>query len=155
MTTKAQEREILKKIEKIMSPLEEDSYIKTAFKGIIEDAWRNIEDDFAICKADELEQTQKLLDEAKAERDRLQAKIERTESLSRDQLHTILFVVRQREREEMDKVKQAEADILQYAETPDCPEFRKAVNIRKYASEKVEMMRALDDPICHEMDARY
>ena len=47
MTTKAQEKEALEKIKRIMDHLEEDSYIKIAFEGCLEDAESNILYDYA------------------------------------------------------------------------------------------------------------
>ncbi len=54
MTTKQQERDALKKIRKIVADLGEDSYIGTAFKGVFDNADRNIEWDAAFSLADEL-----------------------------------------------------------------------------------------------------
>ena len=48
MTTKAQEREALKKIEKIIADLGEGSYVATAFEGCVEIAAQNIEFDAAF-----------------------------------------------------------------------------------------------------------
>ena len=47
MTTKEQERKALEQIKKIVSGLEENSWVATALDGMIEDAEENIENDFA------------------------------------------------------------------------------------------------------------
>lgn len=47
MTSKNQEREVLKKIRKIVEELGEDSYVGTTFEGAWELAEENIENDFA------------------------------------------------------------------------------------------------------------
>jgi len=46
MATKAQEREALEKIRKIIEELGENSYLGTAFEGFFEIAEDNIENDF-------------------------------------------------------------------------------------------------------------
>ena len=48
MTTKAQEREALQKIQKIVAGLGENSYIGTAFEGCFDLADQNIEYDAAF-----------------------------------------------------------------------------------------------------------
>ena len=50
MTTKAQEREALQKIQKIVAGLGENSYIGTAFEGCFDLADQNIEYDAAFTK---------------------------------------------------------------------------------------------------------
>ena len=47
MTTKEQERKALEQIKKILAGLEEDSYVVTAMRGMVEDAESNIENDWA------------------------------------------------------------------------------------------------------------
>ena len=47
MTTKAEERQALEEIRKILSRFEPDSYINTAFDGCLADAEGNIDNDFA------------------------------------------------------------------------------------------------------------
>lgn len=48
MTTKQQEREALDKIRKIVDELGDDSYIATAFNGVLEIAEINIDNDWAV-----------------------------------------------------------------------------------------------------------
>lgn len=48
MATKAQEREALEKIRKIVEGLGENSYISMAFEGCFDDAEENIENDFGL-----------------------------------------------------------------------------------------------------------
>lgn len=47
MMTKEQERQALEKIKKILAGLDEDGYVRTAMKGVIEDAEENIQNDWA------------------------------------------------------------------------------------------------------------
>ena len=67
MTTKEQERKALAQIEKIVSALGEDSYIKTAFAGCFEDARENIESDAAFSMKDRYEFAER---EARLQRER-------------------------------------------------------------------------------------
>lgn len=53
--TKAQERETLEKIKAMVEELGPQSYLKTAFDGIFEDAEQNIEDDAAYSMKARLE----------------------------------------------------------------------------------------------------
>ena len=53
--TKDQEREILKKITKLIEEAGPDSYISTTFDGIIEQAEENIANDWGICPVKDLE----------------------------------------------------------------------------------------------------
>ena len=48
MTTKDQEREALRQIQDILSQLEPDSYLNTAFDGCLADAEDNIDNDFMM-----------------------------------------------------------------------------------------------------------
>lgn len=52
MTTKEQERKALEQIKKILGTLEENSYVATAMKGMVEDAEDNIENDWAMSRYD-------------------------------------------------------------------------------------------------------
>lgn len=70
MTTKDQERKALEQIRKIVEGLGEDSYIGTAFAGVLEDAETNIEWDAAFSMKDRYEaaeRNEKLLREGLAD----------------------------------------------------------------------------------------
>jgi hypothetical protein len=56
---KGQERDALDQIKKILEELGNDSYVATAFKGCVEDAERNIENDFAFSMKDRYESESK------------------------------------------------------------------------------------------------
>lgn len=55
MTTKQQERDALQKIAEILSTLDADGYVRTAFDGVLEIAETNIENDWACSLKDQLE----------------------------------------------------------------------------------------------------
>lgn len=55
MTTKAQEREALQKIAEILSSLDADGYVRTAFEGVLEIAETNIENDWACSLKEQVE----------------------------------------------------------------------------------------------------
>ena len=67
ITTKEQEREALAKIKKILGGLEPDSYVNTAFKGCIEIAESNIDNDFACSLKESLESQKRAYDALEAE----------------------------------------------------------------------------------------
>jgi len=55
MTTKAQEREALQKIAEILSTLDADGYVRTAFDGVLDIAETNIENDWACSLKERLD----------------------------------------------------------------------------------------------------
>lgn len=55
MTTKAQERDALEKIAEILSTLDADGYVRTAFEGVLEIAETNIENDWACSLKEQVE----------------------------------------------------------------------------------------------------
>ena len=70
MTTKAEERQALEEIRKILSRLEPDSYVNTAFDGCLADAEDNIENDFMMSwkqRAASAAEAEKLAKKANAE----------------------------------------------------------------------------------------
>lgn len=67
MTTKKQEREVLKQIKTLVAELGSDSYIATAFDGAFDDAERNISDDAAYSYKARFEKLQADLSKAQAD----------------------------------------------------------------------------------------
>ena len=63
--TKQEERNILKKIEKLIAEAGEDSYIAMAFAGCVDMAKSNIDNDFANNPQEAIQTLKKNLDEAK------------------------------------------------------------------------------------------
>lgn len=59
VSTKEQERTALEQIKAILATLEPDSYVNTAFKGCVEIAESNIDNDFACSLKDELDAERK------------------------------------------------------------------------------------------------
>ena len=70
MMTKAQETEILNKIEKLIAQAGEESYIGWAFAGCVNRARENIEYDFALNPQEELECARKQTEEVRKEMSR-------------------------------------------------------------------------------------
>lgn len=75
MNTKKEERDALNKIVAILSTLDNDGYVNTAFAGCVEDACQNIANDFALswqdraeCYKNGMEQAQRERDEARSAR---------------------------------------------------------------------------------------
>lgn len=67
MTTKEQERKALEQIKKILAGLEEDSYVATAMRGMVNDAEINIENDWALSRYDAWQEAEHKADKAEAE----------------------------------------------------------------------------------------
>lgn len=70
MTTKDQEREALRQIQDILSRLEPNSYLNTAFEGCLADAEDNINNDFAMSwkqRAESAAEAEKIAQKEKAE----------------------------------------------------------------------------------------
>lgn len=65
--TKDQEREALEKIKAMVAELGPQSYLKTAFAGVFEDAETNIENDFAFSMKARVEDAEKQIKELKAQ----------------------------------------------------------------------------------------
>lgn len=67
MTTKAEERQALEEIRKILSRLEPDSYLNTAFDGCLADAEDNINNDFMMSWKQRAAEAEKLAKKENAE----------------------------------------------------------------------------------------
>lgn len=74
MATKAQEKEALGKIQKIVTALGPDSYLELAFDGVFELALENIENDFGNSCGWYISQYHKLTDELKKVRTEFECK---------------------------------------------------------------------------------
>lgn len=132
---------VLKKIEEELKHVPEDGYLATAFKGIVEDARQNIENDWALCKADYCEELQNQVDAyrdnvatleyAKAE---LAAKVDKQAAVIDaifERLEPTLKALNDyRVRYIAGRIDECNNDIIKYADTPDCREFKEAVQHR-------------------------
>jgi hypothetical protein len=76
MATKAQEREALEKIRKIIEELGENSYLGTAFEGFFEIAEDNIENDFGCSMKQRWESAEEKLEAAGIIRSNLEKEVE-------------------------------------------------------------------------------
>lgn len=77
--SKAQEREALEEIKRIIFTLGNDSYIATAFKGCIEDAAENIENDWACSMYDRWQTAEAKISDLEAEIKKLEHKLSESE----------------------------------------------------------------------------
>lgn len=154
MTTKEQERAALAKIRKIVDSLGEDSYVATAFEGCFEDAEENIELDMACSWKqraasweDNCQRLEKLLDEARKEREELNGIIHALN----DKIHTmnckilapedadavtaiIRKVICEAQKDEAD----AAAKIIAHAEIPSSDAFQTAVAAHRDAKARID-----------------
>ena len=154
MTTKAQEREILAKIRKLIESAGADSYIAIAFEGCIEDAEQNIEYDMACSMKqrlasaerkietlkDQLAESEKdyeaahaaaheVADEKNAEIEALKAENAklRKKIISVNDMDDCMAIIRDRICEYEEAATVAAEEIVKYAVTPECKEFQNAV----------------------------
>ena len=143
MTTKEQERKALAQIEKIVSALGEDSYIKTAFAGCFEDARENIESDAAFSMKDRYEFAER---EARLQRERAEeaeakaAELEalRGACLKRGEWIDFWNIAQCYINDRTDEAEAEAAVILANAEHPETDTFRVAVANRAELLKKIE-----------------
>ena len=161
LSTKRNERETLEIIRQLVADLGPQSYLGTAFDGCFDDAEINIEDDlafsmkaryeFAKGKVEELEtqlkkakQNIQVLIKRYDERD---AAFERMSSmvLPADDLEDLRQLVAAQVNEAKEKAKVESVTIIQFAKTPDAPEFKEAVNMYDhYTSTAAYYQKILD-----------
>lgn len=158
MTTKDQERKALEAIKKILAGLDEDGYVATAMKGVLEDAHDNIENDWAMSRFDAWNNAAHELEDARDEiaklRKELQAANERIDGLIADmnsrtlddeELGLITAIANDYKSDSDEEMVKAAAEIVAYAEEPDCREFRDAVFRHRMAgTQKTKCTRLLD-----------
>lgn len=143
MTTKEQERKALERIRKIVADLGENSYISYAFEGCFEKAEENIDGDMACSwksvaesKEGDIARLQMNLAAANREKaalvkknDELNAELAelKGKKLKPHTLSTMKILLKQ-EIEAAEKATAAAADrIVAQAETPECEQFKQAV----------------------------
>lgn len=78
MTTKEQERAALAKIEKILATVDPDGWLAEAFRGCLDDARQNIENDFVCSYYDRWQHADAKRGEALEELDRTRAELDAT-----------------------------------------------------------------------------
>ena len=170
LATREQERKALEAIRKMVVELGPQSYLAIAFDGCFEDAENNIENDFgdsmkarwlhadAQLKAakgtieelkEQLEESKKDYEAAREIAEQKDAEIEalRRQVLSADNLTDCRqlvdgYIVKLR-----DKIKAAEATILEYAERPEATTFRDAVMERKSLASDIDYYTSLAERI--------
>lgn len=86
MTTKEQEFKALEQIREIVAELGEDSYIATAFEGVLEDAEENIRCDFGVSMKERLDIAN---NEIAKQRENIRIMQSKIEELASDKQHLI------------------------------------------------------------------
>lgn len=163
--TKQQERDTLAAIRRMVDELGPQSYLATAFEGAFEDAESNIENDFgdsmkARWEAAEKRVAQAVKETAEAKEELAQVRRElqtaeddvnfyRDKVLDSDDLTDLAQLVDSYISGLRDKVKAAEAAILEYAEHPETTTFVDAVRGRKNLAKAIEYYQALAQRIKH------
>lgn len=66
MTTKEQERNALSKIQKVLAEVDKDGWVYVAFRGVVEDARMNIDNDFACSYFDRYNDSMKKIQQMAA-----------------------------------------------------------------------------------------
>ncbi len=159
MTTKEQERKALAQICKIVTELDEDSYVGTALDGALELAERNIEYDAAFSARyyiDKLEETEEQLKAANEKVRELEAEMERQQETHHSICETLYaqrisgYAAEAIERLLVDKteelqqeVRNATARIVESAESPEGANFKNAVSDHKSASQELEQFGSI------------
>ena len=163
--TKQQERDALERIRAIVATLGPRSYVGTALDGCLVDAESNIENDFgdsmkARWEAAEKRVAQAVKETAEAKEELAQVRRElqtaeddvnfyRDKVLDSDDLTDLAQLVDSYISGLRDKVKAAEAAILEYAEHPETTTFVDAVRGRKNLAKAIEYYQALAQRIKH------
>lgn len=148
MTTKEQERKALEQIKKILAGLEEDSYVATAMRGMVEDAEENIENDFALSRYDAWQDAEFRADCLAQELKEAQEKIAKLEELKKailsssenDLIRQSLIDYRFYLSNENQK---AAEEIVKYADNTDVEEFKQAVYTHRSTEKKLAVTQGL------------
>ena len=162
MTTKEQERKALEQIKNILSTLDANGWVCTAFEGCVRDAEENIDSDFALSMngrwqdaEQKIEHLKAELSEAKAEAEAATMRADRYSKslLSPEDLSTISSILQYHNQiKYLKDINESNEAILQYAETPDCDEFKTAVAKRKLSQ---RLSKQLDDLVVRIETARH
>ena len=168
MITKEQEKAALNKIRQIFAALGADSYVVVAFEGCVEIAEENIRNDSACSMKQRAKSAEKELEVANARVNQLrqriaeeQTKNERFQEMLEDaikkgnELKKQVFssddraffksLLNEKYKEVERKVEETSTRILDYADTPDCTEFKNAVRDRKAAIAAKEYYEGIHD----------
>lgn len=139
MTTKQQERDALAKIEKILSSIDADGYVNTAFAGCVEDARRNIDEDAAYSERDRANHFNNLVGKLTEEKTALEKELEslRRRALDKNDLTRAGSLTASRLEALQNHLKQYEQTILATCATPECNDFRAAVERRRIAEKEI------------------
>ena len=128
--TKAQERETLEAIKKMVAELGPQSYVAAAFEGCFQDAELNIENDWGC--------SQKQLADCAAERvTELEAQVKELEKKLHDEIG-------EKQAEDAEhKAAEAAERIVRYSDNPDSEEFKAAVRERRNFLELADYNKTL------------
>lgn len=152
MTTKAQDRETLAKIEKLLKDQEPDGYIMTAFAGCIEDARVNIENDFANSWKERAEHARKeaadLTEQLNAAQNRIAAlekalEREKAMTLNREDLNLCYFLTRSKIEDTRQRIETNAAKIVELADAAESRDFRIAVANHRQGKKNLETYSGL------------
>ena len=173
MITKEQEIRALATIRNICKSLGADSYVAIAFEGCDDIAEENIRNDSACSMKQRAESAEKELQEARARiyelenqvfdvrinigrfQDMLKEAIEEKNQLikqllSREDKAFLLSLLNEKGQEEEQKISEASTRILEYADAPDCTEFKNAVRDRKAAISAKEYYEGVYDRLVYQ-----
>lgn len=153
MTTKEQERKALEQIKNILSTLDSDGWVNTAFEGCVRDAEENIENDFAVSMhgrwQDAEQKIQHLSAELTESQEQARAANERAERYSKSHisaevLASISSVLQYHNQiKYVKEIDECNSIIIQHADNPDSDDFRAAVARRKLAQRSSDRVNDL------------
>ena len=168
--TKAQERETLEAIRKMVAELGPQSYVATAFEGCFEDAEQNIECDFAFSQKQVADAATEKVAELEAKVKELEGKLKTSElnerdlrsaiakakadasktisdlqlrQLSDEDLERVVSVLSDRASEAEEMAEKEAAEIVRLADDPASPEFHRAVSMHRNHSTYAGSLREL------------
>ena len=143
MTTKEQERKALEQIKKILGTLDPDGWVNIAFDGVVEQAEENINNDFACSYKAGCEYRDEKLAKSKEENEMLRKGLEAANkridallrsSVCKDDLRMVSSILQYHNQNKyLKEIEECNSAILEYAENPECDDFRTAVSRRKLA----------------------
>lgn len=153
--TKEQERKALEQIKKILAGLGDEprnSYVLMAFRGCVEDAEENIENDFGLSWKDRAEKARKEAEDYKEQASRLAEELEKKDAelakLQRKtfdaaEIQAIADILKREQNAQTETARVKAEDIVAYAEKPESPEFIQAVEQNRRAARRADMAREL------------
>ena len=150
MSTKAEERKALEKITELLSNIDHEGWVNTAFRGCLEDARRNIDEDAAYSMLDRWLTEQTNADKWSRTAAEQKSRAEKAEAgrVAPADLAELVHHTRRSLAAEEAKAKAAAERIVELCEAPDSPAFRQAVRdckaAKREANKAAELLQRVE-----------